>query len=89
MSKGFGSGLEKALLEFVERELRSLDEFHEDYDTPTALISWEEREYSSGGCDTCAFNYTEVQVVYRTQVGDTEVFNYDGDLGDLIRELTN
>lgn len=90
MSKGFGSGLEKALLEFVERELQDDDPMYDELiDAPDALISWEEKTTESGGCPTCWFETTEVEVIYLTVRGMKETFWYDGDFGNLIRELTD
>lgn len=51
-------------------------------------VSYEEDERSEGYCDTCYYEYTVVSISFTTANGSTGVYEYFGDFGQLIRELT-
>ena len=61
---------------------------HED-DTADKVTAYEEVKKSGGYCKTCYYEYIEIEITYTTTEGDVKVFNYYGDFGELIRELTN
>jgi len=53
------------------------------------VVAYEEVEKSDGYCDSCYYEWTEVEITYLTNEGQTRVYSYGGDFGELIRELTN
>ncbi len=58
----------------------------------TEIRRWEEEERSTGGCETCAWDYTVVYIYYsykyRSEVL-SDVYTYEGEFSELLRELTN
>jgi hypothetical protein len=52
-------------------------------------VAYKQDERSEGYCDTCYHEYTVVTITYRTADGSSGVYEYYGDFGELIRELTN
>lgn len=49
---------------------------------------WEEKELSSGYCETCYHEYTVVMIQYITETGVRDEYEYYGEFSELIKELT-
>ncbi len=79
----FKDSLDKALADLV-RQATGRD--------VTEIRRWEEEERSSGGCETCAWDYTVVDIYYwynyKSEVLPG-VYTYEGEFSGLLRELTN
>lgn len=50
---------------------------------------WEEKELSTGYCETCYDEYTVVMIQYITDTGVRDEFEYYGQFSELIQELTS
>lgn len=50
--------------------------------------SYEEEERMDGFCDTCYYEWTVVVINYIDSKGVIADYNFRGDFGDLINELT-
>lgn len=57
-------------------------------DKAAKVTAYEEVEKSTGYCETCYYEWTEVDILYVDTEGKERKYNYDGDFGDLIRTLT-
>lgn len=53
------------------------------------VTSYREVERSDGYCETCYFDWTEVEIYYLDRNGETLTYNYGGNFADLIKELTD
>jgi hypothetical protein len=53
------------------------------------VLGYKEVEKSDGYCETCYYEYVEVEISYQKSDGTTGVYSYYGDFGDLIRTLTS
>ncbi|MFE2997959.1 hypothetical protein ACFXG4_23435 [Nocardia sp. NPDC059246] len=53
------------------------------------VYSFEERVMSSGGCETCAFDWVVVDVTYKDSQGRKREFRFDDDFATLVRALTD
>lgn len=55
------------------------------------ILDWEE-EYGDSytGCPTCGYDTSYcVEVRYKTSVGTTQYYDYEGKFGELLQELFN
>ena len=52
------------------------------------VTAYEEVQRADGYCDTCYYEWTEMEIFYVDKNGVTQTYNYGGNFGDLIRELT-
>ena len=79
------------MTKFNEALLESMLELIKARSNPEAVkvIAYEEVDKSSGYCETCFYEYTEVLITYTLASGGTAVYDYAGDFGELIRDLTN
>lgn len=50
--------------------------------------SYEEKELSTGYCETCYYEYTVVVIKYITSTGVRDEHEYYGPFSELIQELT-
>lgn len=57
--------------------------------TVEEVIDVEQEDRDVGGCETCAYSYTVVEITFRDGDGYRETYVYEGDMGELIRELTD
>jgi hypothetical protein len=53
------------------------------------VLAFEQDCRTVGACETCAYTETFVRIWYRTGRGTTDIYDYVGDLGELIRALTD
>lgn len=53
------------------------------------VVAFDQGRRDIGSCDTCSYTETFVRIWYRTTSGTTETYDYVGDLGELIRVLTD
>ncbi len=75
----------EALLESMKNMIND----NEWMDTKAEKVTaYEEVEKAGGYCETCYHEWTEVNINYLDTSGKEQVYNYYGDFGDLIRELT-
>jgi len=66
-----------ALADYMRRLDKDVDE----------VLDFEDATESSGGCETCWYEYAVVRVFYRDSRGDNREWVYDGSFASLIREL--
>lgn len=52
------------------------------------VLSYEDTTVSSGGCETCWFEYDVCEITYLDSEGKLQTWNYSGTFGELIFELT-
>lgn len=55
----------------------------------TEVTGFEQYTYIGGYCDTCGYTELRVKITYTTRAGATEEYDFYGDLGELIRALTD
>lgn len=76
-------GLNDALLNYIKNERpygKSADAIE--------VTGFEEGIAYGGGCETCSYEYIEVEIFYNTaKGGKTYVYYYDGTFADLINAL--
>ena len=53
------------------------------------MYAFEQDRRTIGGCETCSYTEVFVTIWYRTAAGATNTYEYVGDLGELIRALTD
>lgn len=53
----------------------------------TGITRLEQDTRNDGGCETCSYEYTVIEISYKTSGNGTGVYEYRGDMGELIREL--
>jgi C4-type Zn-finger protein len=76
----FNEALLESMLEMIQK----------NYPNAKKVVAYEEVEKSTGYCDSCYYEYTEVYIQYLTEENtEPKTYNYSGDFGELIRELTN
>lgn len=51
------------------------------------VIDWDERTVYGGYCETCAYEFIEVDIEYRNSEGTVKTYTYDGTFSSLMREL--
>jgi len=73
-------GFNAALLKFLKEELKR--------DDAVEVIDFETERQERGYFDTCGYNITVVVINYRDSKGFLKTAEWDGDFGELIRELT-
>jgi hypothetical protein len=78
VSEVFEAGLLEAMLSMIQG--RGFD--------AVAVTGYRERSYNIGYCETCSEMVTEVRIYYLRKDGSPGEWEYLGDLGELIRELT-
>lgn len=75
----FNKALLQSMLELVQ----------ERFPEAIEIVSYDEVDKSDGYCDTCYYEWTEVEIFYLTSEDATpRMYNYSGDFGQLIRRLT-
>lgn len=52
------------------------------------VIAWEEKRKSDGYCDTCYFEYTEVDITYIDTDDQVQLYSWSGDFGELMRAMS-
>jgi len=74
-----------------ERILNAMTRMVESqYDSSCVEVtSYDETYRYGGGCETCAFEYTVVEIYYTDEDGASKSFEYDGSFGTLISNLTD
>ncbi|MGW0245097.1 hypothetical protein ACWDYH_00505 [Nocardia goodfellowii] len=60
----------------------------EDLDIKEAY-SFEERSYEVGGCDTCSYTETVVDITYKDSKGKSREFTLSASFDCLVRSLTD
>jgi hypothetical protein len=76
----FNEALLQSMLELVQKS------------NPEAIrvVSYEEVDKSDGYCETCYYEWQEVEIKYVTNdSSQPKVYSYSSDFADLIRTLTN
>ena len=53
------------------------------------VYTFEEKTESTGGCETCAWDFTVVYITYRDSDGQKRRFTFDDDFATLVRALTD
>lgn len=53
------------------------------------VTGFEQYEATGGNCETCRWSEIRVGIDFVTAAGDTDRFDYHGDMAKLIRVLTN
>ncbi len=53
------------------------------------VVAFEQDTRGGGYCNTCYWEEIIVEIRYRTGSGDEETYTYSGDLGELVRALTD
>lgn len=79
MTTTFEPGLLDAMLRMLQR--RGVP--------AVAVPAYRECSYNIGYCETCSEIVTEVRVYWNNRLGALAHWDYYGDLGELIRELTD
>lgn len=75
----FNKALLQSMLELVQTS----------YPDAIEVLSYEEMQRSGGYCDTCYYEWEEVDIKFITSENpEPQVHTYSGDFGELIRELT-
>lgn len=57
-------------------------------DPAVEILDFREETYSDGYCETCWYEYTVVEIDYRTADGTRKTYVYGDDFADLVRDLT-
>lgn len=75
----FNKALLQSMLELVQ----------ETFPEAVEVVSYEEMQRSDGYCDTCYYEWEEVDITFiSSETSEPQVYTYSGDFGELIRELT-
>lgn len=53
------------------------------------VLSWEEEDKSTGYCETCYYEYTELNLTYLGVDGQTYTYEYSGNFAEFMRDLTS
>lgn len=80
-----GSELDTALREAMAEMLRETCGVKD----VAEVTRWGQYTWSAGRCDTCYHSEVRVKIRYRTTGGEEGAYDYVGDLGVLIRALTD
>ncbi|MEU9871141.1 hypothetical protein AB0C87_25255 [Actinomadura sp. NPDC048021] len=69
---------------------KSIEEFLKDRGFTVSKILDVEQETRTGGyCETCAYEEVVVDITFEDGDGQWTLYTYFGDMGELIRELTD
>lgn len=61
---------------------------HDFRDDPAVdILDFREETYNDGYCETCWYEYTVVEIDYRSRAGERGTFVYGDDFADLVNEL--
>lgn len=75
----FEEALHAAMAKFLRKR---------DKDAQT-VTSYEQNTRNIGYCDTCSYEVTEVNIWFLDSKNQNQSYSYSGDLGGLMRELTD
>lgn len=52
------------------------------------VVDFEEVEKSDGYCETCYYEWTEVDITFVDKAGATQKWNYYGSFAEFVRNIT-
>lgn len=76
-----GFDLRPILLEYLQKRTRISD--------AVEVTDYDEIYYSSGGCETCAYNEYAVEIRYTDSHGNRNTYTYDGKFTYLLESLVD
>lgn len=82
MANTMPASMREAMAKFLREQRRVVD--------VVEVTDFDEYTYQGGGgCETCSYSEVRVRIIYTTAAGATDNYDYIGDLGALIRSLTD
>jgi hypothetical protein len=75
--------LEEEMKAYVEQALRYALE-DSGVEGVEEVVSFEEKKAYGGGCETCYYEYVELDITYLNAEGARRMFTYEGSLAELL-----
>lgn len=90
MSNELGTLFKNSLLKFVNNGDQHYSGNRHDFESDPAveIVDFREETYNDGYCETCWYEYTVVEIDFRSESGHRGTFVYGDDFADLVRDLT-